>query len=319
MSIPIPTPTEITELLGLPFGPLQTSARETDSDAGYFGPESVTWKVMREPLLVLGSLRALLMQAAHPLVAEGALKTRSFEHDPWGRFRRTAQWVGIVVFGTKHEADMACDAVGRAHRGIAGRLREEHATASTGGKRGIVGGTVYSARSPDLVRWVHATLTETLLVTHEAFVGRMPVADQDRFVQEWNVIGFKMGMARHDAFTTRAEMSGYIRDAIDNGPVGAGAGSREVSQTILHSPMLLADPLWRASAFFSIGLLPGSVRSQFGISWWLWDEAGFRSTLRLVRQLRAVTPSPLRQSAGYKWAVRRARGDLASTRRQAYA
>ena len=40
-----------------------------------FGPESVSWPVNRETPVLFGGARALLMQAAHPLVLAGARQT----------------------------------------------------------------------------------------------------------------------------------------------------------------------------------------------------------------------------------------------------
>src|SRR6266536_2008728 len=54
-------------------------------DAGLFGPESVSWRVLREGAVVVGGLRALLMHAAHPLVVAGARPTGMYERDPWRR------------------------------------------------------------------------------------------------------------------------------------------------------------------------------------------------------------------------------------------
>ena len=54
-------------------------------DAGLFGPQSVTWRVHADPLLVLGGLRALLLQAAHPLAMAGVMAHSEFREDPWGR------------------------------------------------------------------------------------------------------------------------------------------------------------------------------------------------------------------------------------------
>src|SRR6266487_2233050 len=48
-------------------------------DEGMFGPESVSWRVLREGSVVVGGLRALLMHAAHPLVVAGARQTGMYE------------------------------------------------------------------------------------------------------------------------------------------------------------------------------------------------------------------------------------------------
>ena len=45
-------------------------------DPGYFGPTSMMWKVNKE-IVLFGGARALLMHAAHPLIAAGARQTCS--------------------------------------------------------------------------------------------------------------------------------------------------------------------------------------------------------------------------------------------------
>ena len=53
-------------------------------DPGYFGPHSMMWKINKEITVLFGGARALLMHAAHPLIAAGAradliLSKRSME------------------------------------------------------------------------------------------------------------------------------------------------------------------------------------------------------------------------------------------------
>ena len=43
------------------------------TDIGLFGPDTVTWKVNREAVLLAGGGRALLLQVAHPSVAAGVV------------------------------------------------------------------------------------------------------------------------------------------------------------------------------------------------------------------------------------------------------
>src|ERR1700681_2524652 len=90
--------------------------------AGLLAQDSVTWRVMAEPVLMLGAGRALLMQAAHPLVAEGAIEHSTYRTDPYGRFQRTVEWVTVVCFGTTAEARRACRQVNRLHGAVDGRI-----------------------------------------------------------------------------------------------------------------------------------------------------------------------------------------------------
>jgi len=97
---------------------------DTAADPGLFGPGSVTWRVMAEPVLMLGAGRALLMQAAHPLVAEGAIEHSTYASDPYGRLERTVEWVTAVCFGTTAEARRACRVVNRLHAEVEGAAGE---------------------------------------------------------------------------------------------------------------------------------------------------------------------------------------------------
>src|SRR3989442_10360863 len=50
---------------------LRTARPTVDPAESLFGPASVTWRVNREAVILLGGGRALLLQIAHPLVAAG--------------------------------------------------------------------------------------------------------------------------------------------------------------------------------------------------------------------------------------------------------
>ena len=47
------------------------SGSPTDTDTGLFGPQSLTWRVHLEPVLFVGGLQALILQALHPWVMLG--------------------------------------------------------------------------------------------------------------------------------------------------------------------------------------------------------------------------------------------------------
>src|SRR5207245_11811811 len=106
---------ELAQLLALPvpFAEPPLPISDVSADPGLFGPESITWRVLREPLLILAGGRALLMQAAHPLVAQGAIDHSAYSTDPFGRLMRTFDWTGAVAFGTRREARAASVVVNR--------------------------------------------------------------------------------------------------------------------------------------------------------------------------------------------------------------
>lgn len=306
----VPSIEQLTGLLQLPsaLGGRVGYLDDTVADPGLFGPESVTWKVVREPLLILGGGRALLMQAAHPLVAEGALDHSRFQVDPFDRLWETARWTGTVSLGTTHEATEAIRRINLVHRRVRGELSAAHATPR------LPAGTPYAADDPVLARWVHATFVDTTLVVHRALVGSLTADDEDRLVREWNAVGRRLGVRERDLWWSRAELRAYIREQISSGPVMVGAGSREVARTILESPVdnRLGRAAWPTVTFLSRGLLVPALRSQYGISWTRKDRMALASLLWSARRARRIAPASLRRSATSSFALQRARGELAA-------
>ena len=140
------------------------------SDPGYFGPESASWRVHREVTVLFGGARAVLMQAAHPLVIAGARETGFFERNPWKRLQRTLILTYAITFGTKEEAHAAAD-----------RINDVHARV-----KGIdpVTGKPYDGLDPRLLLWVHACLVDSAILFEELTVGKLDDRGRQRFHEE---------------------------------------------------------------------------------------------------------------------------------------
>jgi uncharacterized protein (DUF2236 family) len=80
---------------------------EDPSRRGHFSPESAVWRIARESVLMLGGGYALLMQAAHPLVAAGIVTHSNFRESPWRRLAGTMSAIYTVLYGTRAQADRA--------------------------------------------------------------------------------------------------------------------------------------------------------------------------------------------------------------------
>jgi uncharacterized protein (DUF2236 family) len=119
--------------------PLEPAGR---ADHGLFGPGSVTWRIMAEPVMWVAGLRALYLQALHPDTMLGTWQNTSFT-DPeqaWGRFMRTTEFVRVRTFGSTAEVERA----GR-------RLRKIHASLTGVDEQG----REFRLDRPDLLLWVH--------------------------------------------------------------------------------------------------------------------------------------------------------------------
>ncbi len=302
----IPVPRSVQRLLSRstsrpsrPF-PLQ----DPTPDPGLFGPGSVTWIVMREPRLLLAAGRALLLQAANPLVAQGAIEHSTYKSDPYGRLERTVRWVTVVCFGTTREAERISGRVSGLHRPVSGSLPAASATSR------VPAGTPYSASDPALLRWVHASFVDTMLVAHDALVGGLSTQKRDTFVREWDAVARLMGLPRSQCWPDAAGLRRYVDNEVRRAQALPGAGSREVAETVLHPPVTsaLLRPGTDTLAFIATGLLPSELRRGYGLAWTPAHAAAFSALTRSLRLATAAMPRRLRVSPVYDLALARAQG-----------
>jgi uncharacterized protein (DUF2236 family) len=309
--IRIPTRRDVEDLLTrpLPFGRRPLPLHDATPDPGLFGPESVTWRVMREPLLILGGGRALLMQAANPLVAQGAIDFSAYAGDPFGRLMRTIHWVTMVTYGTRAEAEAASDVVNRMHVRVRGALPLDHATLRQ------QGGTQYTALDGELLRWVHASFVDTMLVTHDALIGGLSTAERTAFVREWDAVADLMHVPPELLWRSHGELREYVDREVARGVAIPGAGSRLVSQTVLRPPLPSPwlRPGWDVVAFTTVGLLPAAVRRAYGITWTPAHSAAHRALCLSLRRARPILPQRLRVSPVYELAMARVAGRMGDT------
>jgi len=297
----------LADLSAVLFGPLPGSApppllADDADDPGLFGPASVTWRVAREPFLLVGGGRALLMQVAHPLVAQGVVDHSDYERDPFGRLVRTVRWLVAVTFGTTAEAAAASQELRGVHASVRGTLRERNAT------RELPRGTPYTASDPELSRWVLATIVQSMLVTYTATVGAPVTADADGFVREWRVVAPMVGVRPQDMWDTAAALHEYIESTVQTlQPVPA---SREAATVVLHPPLpsRALRPPFSAVAFLTTGLLPPLLRRAYGLRWTPLEAAAHRATCMSLRAGHRVLPRRLRVSSLYDAALRRSEG-----------
>jgi len=133
-------------------------ARLLRSDHLRAGPDSITWKVNREMIVVAGWGRAILLQLAHPAVAAGVHHHSSFRGSLLSSFRRLRATVGAMLSLTFGDAEQMITTAARVNA-IHDRVR---------GTIGACPGKAYTAHDPDLQRWVHATLLESIPLTRAA-------------------------------------------------------------------------------------------------------------------------------------------------------
>lgn len=262
-------------------------------DLGYFGPDSVSWQVHREVTVLFGGARAVLMQAAHPLVIAGARATGFYERDPWKRLQRTLVLTYTITFGTKAEARAAADRINGVHTRIHGS--------------DPVTGLAYDALDPELLLYVHGCLVDSALLFEQLTVGKLDDAGRQRFHEE-QMLAAEMVLIPRDRIPPTIEgLRTWMRDVEDSGILQVSDAARAVADLFLHPP---ADAQWRpilgGVSRLAFATLPPTLRRQYGIRLGIGRRAGTRATFAATKALRPLLPPKFRYIAPYQeWRLRR--------------
>jgi uncharacterized protein (DUF2236 family) len=287
--------------------PLSSALPITDPtpDPGLFGPDSVTWRLHREQWLIAAGARAFLLQAAHPVVAQGALDHSRFAQDPYGRVANTVRAMSVLIFGTTREAQAAARRINRLHQTVIGTLAEDV------GRH--LAGTAYSAMDPPALLWVHAAFVDSIVSAYQCFVGPLAPGDCEDYWRESLRYARLLGLSDADLPPSYQALQTYMAEAIASGEVCVGAGAHTIARAILDPPMpWYRRPLWALVQSMTIGQLPATLRRQYGLRWTWREVLLYRCVRSAARLLRFLLPHYLGQSQAASFAQRRVRGGLAA-------
>jgi uncharacterized protein (DUF2236 family) len=172
---------------------------EDPSDDGFFGPASVTWRVSTDMGRPVAGLRALMLQALHPLAMAGVDQHSNWRSDPVGRLAATSGYLATVSFGDRAAAERAAARVRRVHEHITGTDQ--------------VTGLRYAASDPALLLWVHATLVESGIVASAAFGTPLSAGDSDAYVAEMAAAAELVGVPAGLAPASLGDLESYLTAA----------------------------------------------------------------------------------------------------------
>lgn len=163
-------------------GELDPSGVMHGTDDGWFGPESVAWRIHADACLLIGGIRALLTQTMHPLAMAGVAAHSNYEHDPWGRLQRTSAFLAHVIYGDSACAERQIALVKRVHSTVVGEAPD---------------GRPYSASDPALLHFVHITEVDAFLRAYQRFgAGTLSDEEADQYVAEMASVAEALGSAR---------------------------------------------------------------------------------------------------------------------------
>ena len=289
---------------------METRARDDGMDPGLYGPGSEAWRLNREAMLLLGAgPRALLLQIAHPAVAAGVDDHSDFRADPWRRLAGTLRSYLTIVYGSTGAARAEIRRLNTLHRGITG--------------------PGYAARDPDLSLWVHATLVDSTMAVDDAWLEPLSQRASARpSTRRRGRSGGRSASPTRCCRPTSRRSTGMSRDA-GAGRAGPGLAGRprarrgrpaaaaRAAGPVAATPdaggagVLASVPAaaYAWTLWPSVGLLPASVRDDYGLPWGAartavsaWLVAGWRAWRPLLpasfRQMPKALAADRRMAGG---------------------
>lgn len=156
---------ELREWLSLP-------EPEPAEDYGFFGPDSVAWKVWSYPTgLTIGFQRAVVIEELDPALVASVDETHAIYDRPRTRYDRTLRYFAMVMFADTRSTAKVADVLVKIHSKAVGT--------------DPVTGRQYDANDPWSQLWIHLTAWHSILVAYEKYgPGRLSTEDEARYWEE---------------------------------------------------------------------------------------------------------------------------------------
>ena len=255
------------------------------SDAeGIYGPRSISWDIMREPCVLLAAPSAVLLQLAHPAIADGVSRYSSFATDYAGRARRTFTTMYDLVFGGKEYAFRAANGLHAMHVRVRGEVSEPGSSWH---------GRAYRANDQELLRWVSVTLPVCVNEVFHAAVRPLPRDERERLYAEQKVGAAIVGVLPETMPKTLADFEVWYA-AMTNGP-DLHVGPKALA--LFDALQAGRRSLWLRT--LSAAFLPPRIREGYGLSWGRRERAAFFAITRGLRLGNAVVPRALRSTFAF--------------------
>jgi len=146
----------------------------------WFPPGSPIQEVHGDASMFIGGMRALMLQALHPVAMTAVSEHSGYRGDMWGRLARTSTFLAVTTFATAEDAEATVAAIRRIHDSVTGTMPD---------------GAPYAASDPHLLQWVHVAEIDSFLRAYQRY-GHAPLdqAGRDEYVAQTAVVAQKLGV-----------------------------------------------------------------------------------------------------------------------------
>lgn len=287
------------------FNACQTWLREHAAGEleGFYGPDSITWQLYREPIILAGGLRAILLQIAHPAVASGVELSSNFRNDLLGRARRTFTSMYELIFGDLDSATKATRRLRRLHQRIRGHAPQPVGAPDVG--------MAFRAVDPMLSKWVLATLMDTAIQVYGLFIRPLSEAEKSRYILESRIAGAQFGVPPELMPTDIQSFTTYYQGVLNSGILRASKLAQSQAFDLFNSPYTRGQ----LDEIITTALLPPEWRDAFGLVWTPGRQRTWNAMLMGMKASLRATPVFFRSVPAWHQAQLRlalARGDRPS-------
>ena len=216
-------------------------------DYGFFGPDSVAWRVWGCPTsLTIGFSRAVVVEELDPSLVASVDRTQDIYRRPKTRYDRTIRYFALVAFGDSRTTSRAADVLVKVHSKAIGT--EPY------------GGGQYDANDPDSQLWILVTGWHSVLKAYEMYgPGRLTEAEEAQYWAECAVAAELQTCDPADVPRNRAELHAYyerMRPVMSGSPIAQRAMKHlmDVDQ-LVQVPWVLRPGQWVVGRFFRAGVI----------------------------------------------------------------
>ncbi|MHA3023823.1 oxygenase MpaB family protein [Mycobacterium sp. BMJ-28] len=263
---------------------------EPAEDYGFFGPDSVTWKVWSYPTsLTVGFIRSVVVEELDPALVAAVDTTQDIYRRPRTRYDRTLHYFALVAFGDSRTTAKAADVLVKVHSKAIGNDPYS-------GKR-------YDANDPESQLWIHLTAWHSILYAYETYGPGKLSQDEER--QYWAQCAVAAELQTCDPADVPRDRDGVrayferMRPQLAGSPIARQAMTHLANGAALVSPMrgVLTPATWVINRILRAGVIatmPRWMREMGELRQSRLTDILVRPILRLSFAALQVSPPAIR-------------------------
>jgi uncharacterized protein (DUF2236 family) len=258
---------------------------EPHEDYGFFGPDSVTWRVWSYPTsLTIGFQRAVVVEELDPFLVAAVEATNRVRYQPRIRYDRTLRYFATVAFADTRAAIKASEMLVRVHAKAVG-------VEPVSGKR-------YDANDPASQLWIHLTAWHSILYAYERYgPGKLSPADEERYWEECAIAAELQTCDPADVPRSREGIRDYfagVRPRLAASEVTQAMMDHLLNAEVMFPPLpRIARPgAWvvnKALRMATIATIPRWQRKLAGLRQPALVDAAIRPLMRIAFALAALS------------------------------